>query len=119
MEIAMSRKSNLVRACGAILAMSALFAPDAWAQPYQTLGSCVAVPGVWRWFSNATAYVFPDGTLKSSNSATADWTCRRGRVKIYWSNGYIDDLAISSDGASLSGFNQVSTPVSARRVGYL
>jgi hypothetical protein len=115
----MSRKYNVVRACAAMFAISTLFVSNAWAQPYQTLGPCAALPGVWRWFSNATAYIFPDGTLRSSNPVTANWTCQRGRVKIYWSSGAIDDLAISYDGQQLSGFNQDSTPVSAQRIGNL
>jgi hypothetical protein len=119
MEIPMSRRSNLVLACGAMFAVSALFEPNVWAQSYQTLGPCAAVPGVWHWFSNATGYFFPDGTERSSNSVTAEWTCRRGRVKIYWSTGAVDDLAISYDGRNLSGFNKDSTPVSARRMGDL
>jgi hypothetical protein len=117
MEIAMVRKSNLVRACAAMLAMTALLAPNAWAQPYPMPGPCAAVPGVWHWFSDATAYIHANGTLRSSNAVTADWTCRGGRIRIYWSTGAVDELVISYDGDRLSGFNQDSTPVSAQRMG--
>jgi hypothetical protein len=119
MEIPMSRKSNLVSACGAVFALSALFVSNASAEPYQAVGPCAAVPGVWHWFSNATAYFFPDGTERSSNSVTAEWTCRGERVRIYWSTGAIDDLDISYDGERLFGFNRDGARVTARRMGDL
>ncbi len=89
------------------------------AQPYEGLGRCGYLPGVWMWFSGNRTYFYPDGTVQGGGNVTATWTCARGTAVITWSHGFIDTVTISPGGQHLSGFNQNGGHIWGRRIGDL
>lgn len=87
--------------------------PGQCAEPSHS--QCNSIPGLWSWFVNGNVTFYPDGSLVQG-SLTGSWACTEGLVRIVWSHGYTDDLAVSSDGRHMSGQNQNGNHVTGDKI---
>jgi hypothetical protein len=86
---------------------------------------CERVVGDWSWGGIANVVVDRSGSLfvkdnpvVPQTAVVGHWTCNSTSrwYVMSWNNGFIDSLELSDDGNSLTGTNQKSFPVWAKRI---
>lgn len=70
--------------------------------PAAPSGPCAKAAGVWSWYGGSDATIRPDGAASQANGATGTASCAGDHVTIVWSNGFTDDLTLSTDGAQMT-----------------
>jgi tetratricopeptide (TPR) repeat protein len=80
-----------------------------------------AYAGKWAWFTGGTVIFHPDGTMVYANANDGTWQCTdgtQGRFVLRWRvGGYINSLALTTDGRHLSSTDQSQWYVKADRIG--
>jgi len=83
--------------------------------------SCEAFVGQWEWFTGGVVTINPDGTMVHAPGNDGTWECTdslRGRVTLRWRvGGYVNRLALSTDGQGLFSMDPSQMFVTAKRVG--
>jgi len=83
--------------------------------------SCDAIVGKWAWFVGGEVTINPDGTFAQQSGNAGSWECTnaaQGRFTLRWrQGGYVNQLALSADGKSLSSADPTQQFVTAKRVG--
>jgi hypothetical protein len=82
--------------------------------------SCDAILGTWAWFIGGEVTVKPDGTFVQQSGNAGTWVCTdpaRGRFTFRWRDGgFVNSLAMSSDGRGLTSTDLSQPYVTARRL---
>jgi len=88
-----------------------LFAPAA---------SCDAVVGTWAWFVGGEVTIKSDGTFTQQSGNSGTWECTdasKRAVTLKWTKGgFVNKMALSSDGANLSSTDPSQAFVKATRI---
>jgi len=89
--------------------------------PRAHAASCEAIIGKWHWFTGGVVTINADGTMAHEPGNDGTWSCSdaaRGRVILRWRiGGYVNSLALSADGQSLSSTDPTQSFVTAKRLG--
>ena len=82
---------------------------------------CEALVGKWKWFTGGVVSINPDGTVVHDPGNDGTWECTdpaRGRVTVRWRlGGYVNRVAMSSDGRALASTDPSQSYVTAQRIG--
>jgi outer membrane protein assembly factor BamB len=82
---------------------------------------CDALLGKWVWFTKGVVTFNPDGTMVHEPGNYGTWECTDaawGRVTLRWHiGGYVNRLALSTDGKGLFSTDPSQAFVTAKRVG--
>jgi len=80
---------------------------------------CEAILGKWIWFTGGVVSINADGTIVHDPGNDGTWECtdpKRGRVTLRWRlGGYVNRLALSSDGRGLASTDPSQSFVTAKR----
>ena len=79
-------------------------------------GSPLGPTGAWRWPDGTTTVLAGNGTSRNG-PITGTWTQVSGDTyRIVWNYSFTDSVALSDDGRTLTGRNQLNTLVGGRRL---
>jgi hypothetical protein len=80
---------------------------------------CEAILGKWTWFTGGAVSINADGTIVHDPGNDGTWECtdpKRVRVTLRWRlGGYVNRLALSTDGNGLSSTDPSQSFVTAKR----
>lgn len=87
----------------------------------EAAGPCEALVGKWKWFTGGVVSINPNRTIVYDGGNDGTWECTdpaRGRVTLRWRvGGYVNSLALSGDGRTLSSTDLSQWYVTAQRIG--
>jgi tetratricopeptide (TPR) repeat protein len=83
--------------------------------------ACETIVGKWAWFTKGVVTFKPDGTMVHEPGNHGTWECTDaawGRITLRWQiGGYVNRLALSTDGNGLFSTDPSQAFVTAKRVG--
>lgn len=81
---------------------------------------CEAVVGQWAWFVGGEVTIKSDGTFTQQSGNSGTWECTdasKGAVTLKWTKGgFMNNMALSADGAKLSSTDPSQSFVKANRI---
>ncbi len=82
---------------------------------------CEALLGQWRWFTGGVVSINPNGTIVHDAGNDGTWQCTdqtRGRATLRWRlGGYVNQVALSTDGRALTSTDPSQWYVTGQRIG--
>jgi hypothetical protein len=76
-------------------------------------GACPPIAGEWSWSAGGTTTFVADGAITRFPVVDqGTWTCSDGVYRLEWNSGETDILALSSDGITLSGHDNLGNTIS-------
>lgn len=88
--------------------------------PVASSATCESVVGTWAWFAGGKVTMKSDGTFTQQSGNSGTWECTdasKRAVTLKWTTGgFVNKMALSADGATLSSTDSSQSFVKATRI---